>query len=217
MRALGRHSVSSFLVWSLTISRNLLAFILFIAVGLTIASPFIDHEGGTLSLPVAVEVDARILHLAAPTLGIPDVIAGPEQRGRRPRLRLRGDIAFPAPPDMWVIGPAVGALMIATALWIVMQLLALFRELRAGHPFAPVNASRVRRIAWTVIAIEPMRAIVEYGSTSFVHAHFIAFGLSFPSRMNLNVGTIFIGLVILVIAEVFRTGARLDEDQSLTI
>ena len=47
--------------------------------------------------------------------------------------------------------------------------------------------------------------------------HFSANGLRFDARPDLNVFTIVHGLIILAIAEVFRTGTRLDEDQSLTI
>ena len=47
--------------------------------------------------------------------------------------------------------------------------------------------------------------------------HFSANGLRFDARPDLNILTIVHGLIILAIAEVFRTGTRLDEDQSLTI
>ena len=42
-------------------------------------------------------------------------------------------------------------------------------------------------------------------------------GLRFETHADLNVFAIVLGLIILVIAEVFTAGTRLDEDQSLTI
>jgi hypothetical protein len=42
--------------------------------------------------------------------------------------------------------------------------------------------------------------------------HFSAEGLGFVARPDLNVLTIINGLIILVIAEVFRSGTRLDEE-----
>jgi hypothetical protein len=45
----------------------------------------------------------------------------------------------------------------------------------------------------------------------------MASGLRFAPAVDLNPSTIVAGLVILVIAEVFREGVRLQEDQSLTI
>jgi len=47
--------------------------------------------------------------------------------------------------------------------------------------------------------------------------HFTADGLRFQARPDLNLVTIICGMIVLVIAEVFSVGARLDEDQSLTI
>ena len=47
--------------------------------------------------------------------------------------------------------------------------------------------------------------------------HFSADGLRFDVRPDFNVFAIITGLIILVIAEVFRAGTRLDEEQSLTV
>jgi hypothetical protein len=47
--------------------------------------------------------------------------------------------------------------------------------------------------------------------------HFQANGLRFSAHSEFNVFAIINGLIILVIAEVFRAGTRLDEEQSLTV
>ena len=47
--------------------------------------------------------------------------------------------------------------------------------------------------------------------------NFAAEGLRFEARPDFNVVAVICGLIILVIAEVFREGTRLDEEQSLTI
>jgi len=47
--------------------------------------------------------------------------------------------------------------------------------------------------------------------------HFAAEGLQFLARPGFDVFAIFNGLILLAIAEVFRAGTRLDEEQSLTI
>jgi hypothetical protein len=84
-------------------------------------------------------------------------------------------------------------------------------------PFVPANATRIRWIAFAVIVGEFARAAIIYSTNSYATTHFSASGLRFDSRPDLNVVTIVHGLIILAIAEVFRTGTRLDEDQSLTI
>ena len=107
--------------------------------------------------------------------------------------------------------------MLALVLFVLGQLRAVFRTLRDGRPFVPANATRIRWIAFAVIVGELGRALVMYSSNSYVMTHFSANGLQFDARPDLNVFTIVHGLIILAIAEVFRTGTRLDEDQSLTI
>ena len=56
-----------------------------------------------------------------------------------------------------------------------------------------------------------------FSANSFAMTHFSADGLRFDARPDLNVFAIVNGLIILAIAEVFRAGTRLDEDQSLTV
>ena len=47
--------------------------------------------------------------------------------------------------------------------------------------------------------------------------HFSADGLRFYASPDINVLAIISGLIILVIAEVFSAGTRLDDEQSLTV
>jgi len=107
--------------------------------------------------------------------------------------------------------------MFEVALFVVGQLRAVFRTLRDGRPFVPANAVRIRWIAFAVIAGEVGRAVVMYSSNYYVMTHFSANGLRFDARPDVNFFTFIHGLIILAIAEVFRAGTRLDEDQSLTI
>jgi hypothetical protein len=109
------------------------------------------------------------------------------------------------------------AMAMAIGLWVLTQLRAVFRTLRDGRPFVPANAARIRWIAYAVILGEIARSIVLFAGNAYARSHFAADGLSFDSWPSINVFAILHGLIILVIAEVFRAGTRLDEDQSLTI
>jgi uncharacterized membrane protein len=109
------------------------------------------------------------------------------------------------------------AIMLALALFVLGQLRAVFRTLRDGRPFEPANAARIRWIGLAVIAGEIGRAAAVYFANFHAMTHFSANGLRFDARPDLNLFTVAHGLIILALAEVFRTGTRLDEDQSLTI
>ena len=102
-------------------------------------------------------------------------------------------------------------------LWLTTGLQSVLRTVRDGKPFAPSNSIRIRRIAWALIIAELVRATIVYLENSYAATHFTAEGLRLTARPDLSVAAIIEGLIILVIAEVFRAGTRLDEDQSLTV
>ena len=226
MKTIGPHSVSSFLLVSLNAFSLLIAFVLIVASGFLVFSamagtPMISVQLGAdgspnvdtgpnvhMKIPVALNLDPRAVHISAPGLGIEDA----ELQNVQASLRFppRGGMFFAA--NLAVV---IGAL--AVLLWLLAQLRGLFRALRDGQPFAPSNATRVRRIAWVLMASEVVRAGIVYAENSYVASHFVATGLRFEAQPHLNFFAIFSGLVILVISEVFRTGTRLDEDQSLTV
>lgn len=206
---MGKPSISSFLVGLLNVAWYIVALAIVLTIGLAILSAFHDSGKGELDIPVSFSVDARALPVSAPSLGIEGAQID----------HVRGSLKFSPPPGSALVTPAlVGpALMFALALFVVGQLRAVFRTLRDGRPFVPANATRIRWIAFAVIAGELARTAILYSANSFAVTHFSGNGLRFDARPDLNVLTIVHGLIILAIAEVFRTGARLDEDQSLTI
>ena len=131
---------------------------------------------------------------------------------------VRGSMRFRPQRTASVTGPlTLVVIMLALVLWVLGQLSAVFRTLRDRRPFVPDNAIRIRRIGYAVILGELARTALVYASNSYAMTHFSANGLRFDARPDMNVFAIVHGLIILAIAEVFRAGTRLDEDQSLTI
>jgi hypothetical protein len=108
-------------------------------------------------------------------------------------------------------------LLFGLLLWLLSQLRQIFRSLSRGLLFIPENARRIRWAGFTVIFGELARAALVYFWSYYTSLHFTANGLRFVASTDLNVITIVGGLAILVIAEVFREGTRLHEEQSLTI
>ena len=102
-------------------------------------------------------------------------------------------------------------------LWILAELAALCRSVRDGHPFAPANAVRVRRLALAVVLAEVSRAGLVYAAQAYVAARFVGDHLRFTAWPHTNPSVIVSALILFVLAEVFRAGTQLDEDQSLTV
>jgi hypothetical protein len=201
-------SISSFLVVLLNVAWYIVALSMLLAASLAVASAFHDTGGGEIDIPASFSVDTRALPVSAPSLGV---------EGAQIE-HVRGSLKFSRPRGLSLVAPLLGLVMMGALVLIVLgQLNAVFRTVRDGRPFVPANATRIRWIAFAVIAGELARAAIVYSTNSYAMTHFVAPGLRFDTRPDLSVFTIAHGLIILAIADVFRTGTRLDEDQSLTI
>jgi len=166
------------------------------------------HPNVTMAIPVSLRVDDRVVRVSAPALGIDQA-----------ELRdLQGTLRFPPRWGAFFVANLVLAICwLGLALWVLGVLRSFILALRAGRPFVAANAGRVRLIGWAVIAGEIVRASVVYFENRYAMTHFAAQGLQFLARPDVSVFAVVHGLIILALAEVFRAGTRLDEDQSLTI
>ena len=220
MKAMGKGSLASFLTVLLNIgwygvACALAAILVMGVLGLDIAvqmgpegSPSVDSSGVKMAIPVSFTVDADMHQVWSPSLGI----------GEAKIQNARGTLGFrPRKGAFRIANLAIVIAMLALAMWVLGQLRGVFRTLRDGQPFVPANTTRIRRIAWAVIFGEILRSAVVLFENYYVMTHFQANGLRFSAHSEFNLFAIINGLIILVIAEVFRAGTRLDEEQSLTV
>jgi len=208
MKTMGKRSLSSVLATLLNVSWFVVAAVLVIAALVTVVAAFGHMRGATLDLPVSFTADGAALGIRSPSLGID--AAGIQD--------ARGSLVFSPPTGMSLVVPLVVVMaMLTVALLAIGQLRALFRTLRAGQPFVPANAVRIRWIGWIVIGGELARAAATFAANRFAAVRFSADGLVFDARLDIHGMAIIAGLIILVIAEVFRVGTALDDEQSLTV
>lgn len=208
MRVLGRKSIASVVkvvidsVWWLS------AVSLGLLVVLLTFSFFVEWQGNnlTMNLPVAVKASSSAHTMS----GSIRTDAGIET--------LRGNLRFPVRNGAFFSGGLTLVVMICGfGLWVLTQLRHVFRALRDGQPFTAANAMRIRRAGFGVIVGELARSAMVYFWSYYLSTHFVANGLQFAALVDVNAAAILSGFAILVIAEVFREGVRLQEDQSLTI
>ena len=206
---MSKASLPGFVMTVLSVAWYFVAIAFALTTCLVDISPWIHlGDSGRIDIPVSFDVDTRAVHVSAPELGV----------GAAEIQHVRGSMSFPPPSRASVTGlMAVVAVMLAFVLWVLSQLNAVFRSLRDRQPFVPDNVVRIRRIGYAVIAGELARAVLVFSANSYAMTHFSADGLRFDARPDLNLLAIVHGLIILAIAEVFRVGTRLNEDQSLTI
>jgi hypothetical protein len=132
--------------------------------------------------------------------------------------RVSGLLRFEGgPAEIRIANTAIVVLLLAAACWILLEFRGLFAALRERQFFLAANAARIRRVGWAVIAGEIVRAAIVCFETTWARDHFTVEGMRLESHFQINGFAILCGLMILVVAEAFREGTRLQDEASLTI
>jgi Protein of unknown function (DUF2975) len=105
------------------------------------------------------------------------------------------------------------------SLFIVRRLQSVFASFVANEPFASDNATHLRAIWVTLVAIEIAR-IIAWVSMHALTAVFATTGtVIFPPALDnpIDLVRLFVIFVVLILAEVFRQGTQLREDTEFTV
>jgi hypothetical protein len=125
-----------------------------------------------------------------------------------PDVLAHADIMGHAPGLPAAVRLGVAELSLVGVVVIVQRLRRIFGAMTAGDPFHPDNVRRLRVIAVVMALIE----INDYLGVALDR-----FVLGEKAHFDLNLTAWFAVLVIVVLSEVFREGARLRRDAELTI
>jgi hypothetical protein len=105
----------------------------------------------------------------------------------------------------------------ALCLTITHLLRKIFATLTTPHPFDARNANRLRRIALLVMLFAPLELCNDVFMHTVVGNNFSREKVKFLLQLQVNFQVIILGAVLLVIAEVFRVGTQLREENELTV
>ncbi|WP_421789521.1 DUF2975 domain-containing protein [Hyphobacterium sp.] len=118
--------------------------------------------------------------------------------------------------DLVIMLPLVVAEILALMV-IVHRLRLIVRTLISGDPFVPENAGHLRIIAIAIAAYQTVR----YAAQGLIAISLAVFGYQIGgvelARFDLNLGSWFAVAALLVLSEVLREGARMRQEQKLTI
>lgn len=126
------------------------------------------------------------------------------------RLNIEGDVAPGRLAALGVTFAVYGMLYLSALIVILSRLRKVFATLTAGDPFQPENIPRLRLIGFVLAGME----LARYALNTLLLA--IAPTLSWDID-GFNITVWFSVLVVFVLAEVFREGARLRREAELTI
>jgi hypothetical protein len=120
---------------------------------------------------------------------------------------------FGIPDLVYQLAVAVGAIA------IVRRLRALFDAFAANEPFAAGNAEHLRSIWVTLVVIEIIRVVAFMAARVLMTLYAAGDVSPLPSEIAspLDLSRWFVIFVVVILAEVFRSGTRLREDSELTV
>lgn len=200
MKALGKGSVASFVEVALTI----LWILLWVALGL---------------LALTAMGYAAIMGLVSAG-AIEPAMFGTGEHGVNLSAGGNAILAYDNIVDAWpVLVPAlvVGAVVVGGGLVIVGRLRKLFASFTSGEPFRRENAAHLRVIWIAMLGIEIARFVLMGVIAGVFAAGGMPEGADASFDLNIDISTWMSIAILIVLAEVFREGARMKEEQELTI
>lgn len=105
----------------------------------------------------------------------------------------------------------------ASAIILLVLLRSILRTVAAGTPFVEGNARRIRAIGILIPAFGLLIQALQWATALVTMNTVVADGLHIKASLTLNLTYLFIGLVIVALAEVFRYGSLLQADADLTV
>lgn len=115
-------------------------------------------------------------------------------------------------PGQFIAGLAGLAVFAPGIIYVCHQLRKILSTLAAGDPFVPENGPRLTRIAFAIGLVE----LARYATVILLNS-FVDLGTDQPLRLSINLAAWAAVIALFVLAQVFREGSRLREEEKMTI
>lgn len=135
-----------------------------------------------------------------------------------PSLDLKFTFAQERQPGQAIIFSMLVTLLVAGCTYVIlMQLHKILATVLEHNPFVADNARRLRIIAYALFAISIFTSLANALSGWWIHEMIQLPGVEAVARLRFDLGQVGVGVLILLLAEVFRLGVAMKEEQDLTI
>ncbi len=109
------------------------------------------------------------------------------------------------------------AVFLALVLLFLYQLRRLFQRVRQGEPFDPGNAVRLRWLGILLVAAAVWKGVTDFWLSLVVSRLLEGPGNDLGTTFGLDGAVIMVALVLIALAEIFRRGAALEDEQALVV
>ncbi|MEO8765745.1 MAG: DUF2975 domain-containing protein [Ginsengibacter sp.] len=131
---------------------------------------------------------------------------------------MNGNFAFPIDVTLQNTLLIIAGVVMAfsVVLLTTYQLKIIFRNFRTNQPFNKLNIPRIRNVGILLIGISILQWVFNIAINLFLIAHF-KWDQGVKLTYHFDVSCIIPGIIIIIIAEIFRRGFVMEEDNTLTI
>ena len=105
----------------------------------------------------------------------------------------------------------------AVFLWAVTLLRRILATTAGGRPFDPVNVRRLNALGWIIVAASILFSLVQYLASRWILANIEVVTVPLSPSIRIHEGWIVCGLLVLVLASVWKEAVTMAEEQSLTV
>ena len=128
----------------------------------------------------------------------------------------------PASRSFVAVAAAMSFAWWACAALVLLLLRRAFTNLSAGTPFPRANIRCIRGMGWAILGMAALKVLIGAVMFAFMRTTTTVAGQSpvVPLDMLIEsfpLGTFLAGMAVVILAEIFRAGADLQDDQSLTV
>ena len=133
----------------------------------------------------------------------------------------RGKLQLPIPILPWSLIAVLWtytAVAFALILTFLQNLRRIFQRVRDGAAFDAQNAVRLRTLSLLLLALAMLNVVAEVATAMVVRRGLeAASSFAVPSGLHADLTLVPVALVLMALAEVFRRGAELEDEQSLVV
>jgi len=177
------------------------------------ASALLGGRGDFLSVPVAVG-DGSLLSVVSLDVEGTSLPNATEFR----LVKGRGELRFRTSDPVYLLGHA-GAMVISLS--VILVGLVLLRQVlaatAAGTPFHPANPRRLHLLGLVILAGSVGGSVLEFLSARWILTRIQVESPPLSPPIHVPGGWIFCGLLVLVLAAVWKEAVEIARDQSLTV
>jgi len=102
-------------------------------------------------------------------------------------------------------------------LWSLILLRRILATTARGRPFDPVNPRRLNALGWIIVCTALLSSLFQYLVSSWALSRVEVVSPPLSPLVQFNVGWIVCGLLVLVLAAIWKEAVRMAEDQALTV